>query len=163
MSVATKIDEPSQPSGSGARCADTGDPKSIVQRLIGEVMYGGRLEVIDELYTPQLAPAARRWIVPFRESFPGVEMGDRRAPRRPARVCCGGDLVGYGPPPSQVCRAIELSASSRNRRRSRSRSWQPMSDRTWSSASARGGRRSSPNLPTPPRLFARAIPCQNGL
>ena len=37
-------------------------------------MNGGRLDVIDELYAPQLAPAARRWIEPFRESFPDVHM-----------------------------------------------------------------------------------------
>lgn len=43
-------------------------------RLIEQVMNGGRLDVIDELYTPQAAPAARRWIAPFRESFPDVQM-----------------------------------------------------------------------------------------
>jgi predicted ester cyclase len=50
------------------------DPKAIVRRLIEEVLNGGRLDAIDELYTPELAPAARRWIAPFRESFPDVEM-----------------------------------------------------------------------------------------
>jgi predicted ester cyclase len=49
-------------------------PKSVVRRLIEEVLNGGRLDVIDELYTPEMAPAARRWITPFRESFPDVEM-----------------------------------------------------------------------------------------
>jgi predicted ester cyclase len=53
---------------------DPGDPKSVVRRLIEQVINGGRLEVIDELYTPQMAPAARRWIAPFRESFPDVQM-----------------------------------------------------------------------------------------
>lgn len=37
-------------------------------------MTGGNLDVIDELYTPRLAPAARRWIAPFRASFPDVRM-----------------------------------------------------------------------------------------
>jgi predicted ester cyclase len=50
------------------------DPKAVVQRLIDEVMNGGRLDVIDELYAPALAPAAHRWIEPFRESFPDVRM-----------------------------------------------------------------------------------------
>jgi predicted ester cyclase len=50
------------------------DPKSVVRRLIDEVLNEGRLEVIDELYTPETARAARRWIAPFRESFPDVEM-----------------------------------------------------------------------------------------
>jgi predicted ester cyclase len=50
------------------------DPKHVVTRLIDEVINGGRLELIDELYTPQMAAGARRWITPFRESFPDVEM-----------------------------------------------------------------------------------------
>jgi len=48
--------------------------KEIVRRLVTEVLNGGRLEVIDELYAPDLAPAARRWIAPFRTSFPDVRM-----------------------------------------------------------------------------------------
>jgi predicted ester cyclase len=50
------------------------DPKSIVRRLIEEVLNEGRLDAIDELYTPELAPGARRWITPFRESFPDVQV-----------------------------------------------------------------------------------------
>jgi len=48
--------------------------KTIVRRLVDEVFNGGRLEVIDELYTPELAAAAKRWITPFRASFPDVQM-----------------------------------------------------------------------------------------
>jgi predicted ester cyclase len=48
--------------------------KAVVHRLVEEVLNGGRLEVIDELYAPQLAAAARRWITPFRASFPDVHM-----------------------------------------------------------------------------------------
>jgi predicted ester cyclase len=50
------------------------DPKDVVQRLIGEVLNGGRLEVIDELYAPEMAAAARHWIEPFRVAFPDVNM-----------------------------------------------------------------------------------------
>ena len=50
------------------------DPKHVVTRLIDEVINGGRLELIDELYTPEMAAGAKRWITPFRESFPDVEM-----------------------------------------------------------------------------------------
>jgi predicted ester cyclase len=50
------------------------DPKAVVGRLIDEVINAGRLDIIDEIYTPQMAPAARRWITPFRESFPDVHM-----------------------------------------------------------------------------------------
>jgi steroid delta-isomerase-like uncharacterized protein len=52
----------------------TAGPKAVVRRLIEEVINGGRLDVIDELYAPRMAPAARRWITPFRESFPDVRM-----------------------------------------------------------------------------------------
>lgn len=54
--------------------ADAGDPKSVVRRMIDEVMNAGRLDVIDELYAPQAAPGAWRWITPFRDSFPDVTM-----------------------------------------------------------------------------------------
>ena len=48
--------------------------KAVVRRLIEEVLNGGHLELIDELYAPALAPAARRWITPFQASFPDVHM-----------------------------------------------------------------------------------------
>ena len=48
--------------------------KAVVRRLVDEVFNGGRLEVLDELYAPELAGAARRWITPFRASFPDVHM-----------------------------------------------------------------------------------------
>ena len=48
--------------------------KAIVRRLADELFNGGHLEVIDELYAPELAGAARRWIAPFRASFPEVRM-----------------------------------------------------------------------------------------
>jgi hypothetical protein len=37
-------------------------------------MNQGRLEVIDDIYDPALAPAARRWIEPFLQSFSDVDM-----------------------------------------------------------------------------------------
>jgi SnoaL-like polyketide cyclase len=48
--------------------------KATVRRLVEEVLNGGQLELIDELYAPELAAAARRWITPFRASFPDVHM-----------------------------------------------------------------------------------------
>ena len=48
--------------------------KAVVRRFVEEVANGGHLELIDELYAPELAPAARRWIAPFRASFPDVHM-----------------------------------------------------------------------------------------
>jgi predicted ester cyclase len=42
--------------------------------MVEEVMNAGRLDVLDELYVPSMAAAARRWITLFRESFPDVTM-----------------------------------------------------------------------------------------
>ena len=39
-----------------------------------KVLNAGRLDVVDELYAPRLAPVAKRWIAPFRASFPDVHM-----------------------------------------------------------------------------------------
>jgi hypothetical protein len=48
--------------------------KATVRRLVEEVITGGDVDLIDELYTPELAPGAKRWIKPFRASFPDVRM-----------------------------------------------------------------------------------------
>ena len=47
--------------------------KEIVRRLVDEVMNAGRLDVLDvldEIYTPSMAVAAKAWITLFRASFP---------------------------------------------------------------------------------------------
>lgn len=48
--------------------------KAVVRRFIEEVMNRARVEVLDELYTPTMAAAAKRRIAPFREAFPDFEM-----------------------------------------------------------------------------------------
>lgn len=48
--------------------------KEIVRRLADEMLNAGRMDSIDELYAPSLARAAKRWIAPFRASFPDVQM-----------------------------------------------------------------------------------------
>lgn len=48
--------------------------KDIVRRLVTDVFNAGNLDLIDELYAPGLAPAAKRWIAPFLASFTDVEM-----------------------------------------------------------------------------------------
>jgi SnoaL-like polyketide cyclase len=80
--------------------------REVVDRLVTEVMNGGRLEVIDDLYTPGLAATARRWIAPFLTSSSDVDMrvvdvvseGDRAA----ARFSCSGTHTGtwQGHPPT---------------------------------------------------------------
>ncbi len=52
----------------------SGEAKQVVVRLIEEVLNEGRLELIDELYSPEMAGPARRWIEPFRVAFPDVRM-----------------------------------------------------------------------------------------
>ncbi|MEA2585630.1 MAG: hypothetical protein QOF33_3715 [Thermomicrobiales bacterium] len=79
--------------------------KAVVRRLIEEVMNAGRMDAVDELYSPRLAPAAKRWIAPFRASFPDVHMevvdliaeGDKVVGRF---TCSGthlGDWLGHSP------------------------------------------------------------------
>lgn len=72
--------------------------KEVVRRLVDEVLNAGRMDVVDELYSPRLARAAKRWIAPFRSSFPDVHMdvvdliaeGDKVV----GRFTCSGTHVG---------------------------------------------------------------------
>jgi predicted ester cyclase len=86
--------------------APSPDPKSVVRRLVDEVMNAGRLDVIDEIYTPQMAPAARRWITPFRTSFPDVRMDIldliAEGEKVVGRFHCSGTNLGpwHGNPPT---------------------------------------------------------------
>lgn len=85
--------------------AATSANKEVVRRLVTEVMNGGRLEVIDELYAPRLAPAARRWITPFLASFPDAHMhvveliaeGDKVVGRVTCSATHLGEWLGHAP------------------------------------------------------------------
>jgi predicted ester cyclase len=79
--------------------------KAIVRRLVDEVLNAGQMEVIDEFYAPALTEEAKRWIAPFRASFPDVHMkiidliseGDQVVGRF---TCSGthlGEWLGYAP------------------------------------------------------------------
>lgn len=48
--------------------------KALVRRLVSEAINDRQIEVVDELADGELAAAAKRWIGPFRESFPDFEM-----------------------------------------------------------------------------------------
>lgn len=80
--------------------------KAIVRRLVDEVMNAGRLDLIDELYTTDLAPGARRWITPFRAAFPDVRMRIvdliAEADRVAGRFTCSATHIGTwrGHPPT---------------------------------------------------------------
>jgi predicted ester cyclase len=72
--------------------------KAVVARLIDEVLNGGELDLIEELYSPEMAPGARRRIEPFRGAFPDADMrilelvseGDRVV----GRFRCSGTHLG---------------------------------------------------------------------
>ena len=91
--------------------------KTVVRRLVKEVFNGGHLEVIDELYTPELAPAARRWITPFRASFPDVHMeiveliaeGDKVVGRFTCSATHLGEWLGQVPTGRRFERVDEVS------------------------------------------------------
>ena len=91
--------------------------KAVVRRLITEVLNGGRLEVIDELYAPELAGAARRWITPFRASFPDVHMeiveliaeGDKVVGRFTCSATQLGAWLGHGPTGRRFERVDEVT------------------------------------------------------
>lgn len=52
----------------------TAENKDLVRRLVDEGVNGRDLGVLDEVASGDLAVAARRWIGPFRDSFPDFEM-----------------------------------------------------------------------------------------
>src|SRR5690242_18106422 len=87
----------------GARMSEGN--KAIVRRLVVEVLNGGHLDVIDVLYAPQVAEAAKAWIAPFRRSFPDVHMeivdliaeGDTVVGRFTCSATHRGDWLGHAP------------------------------------------------------------------
>lgn len=91
--------------------------KAVVRRLVAEVLNGGHLEVVDELYAPELAEAARRWIAPFRASFPDVHMeiveliaeGDKVVGRFTCSATHLGAWLGHGPTGRRFERVNEVA------------------------------------------------------
>jgi ketosteroid isomerase-like protein len=79
--------------------------KAVVRRLVEEVLNGGRMAAIDELFAPVLAPDAKAWIAPFRDSFPDVHMeiidliaeGDKVVGRFTCSATHLGEWLGYAP------------------------------------------------------------------
>lgn len=50
------------------------EKKGLVRRLVEEAVNARNLDLVDELAEGKLAEAARRWIGPFRASFPDFTM-----------------------------------------------------------------------------------------
>jgi steroid delta-isomerase-like uncharacterized protein len=48
--------------------------KALVRRLVEDAVNRQDLDVLDEVAEGEIARAARRWIGPFRESFPDFRM-----------------------------------------------------------------------------------------
>lgn len=90
--------------------------KQVVRRLVDEVMNGGHLDVIDEIYAPKLAEAERGWIAPFLASFPDTRMeiveliaeGDRVVGRFKCSGTHLGEWRGHAPTGRRFSRIDEV-------------------------------------------------------
>src|SRR6267154_400418 len=74
--------------------------KLLVRRLVEEAVNPGNLDVLDEVAKGEFAVAARRWVGPFRGSFPDfrMEIVDLVADSEKvaAHFRCSGTHPGYG-------------------------------------------------------------------
>ena len=81
--------------------------KETVQRFVDDAVNGGRDEVIDELFTSDMAGQVRDWFGAFRNSFPDMRMElvsssaketrwSRASPARPPTSATG----AVTPPPA---------------------------------------------------------------
>ena len=80
--------------------------EDLVRRWVDAMVNEGDLDVADEVFSPDLAAEARRWVAPFRASFTDVRMrvvtlvvdGDQVA----GRFHCSGTHTGtwLGHPPT---------------------------------------------------------------
>ena len=81
------------------------DRKQTVRRFVDEAVNGGRDEVIDELFTQDMAARAREWFGAFRGSFPDMHMelleliaeGDRVVARFACSATHLGEWRGHAP------------------------------------------------------------------
>jgi predicted ester cyclase len=62
------------PLGEDPDVDETTRNKAVVRRLVDEVFNAGRLDAVDEIFAPALAPSAKLWIAPFQASFPDMRM-----------------------------------------------------------------------------------------
>jgi predicted ester cyclase len=64
------------------------ESKALVRRLV-EIVNGGDLDALEEVAGGRVAEEARRWIGPFRDSFPDFHMEVRDV------IAEGDKVVGY--------------------------------------------------------------------
>ena len=50
------------------------EPTEVVRRFVDQAVNGGRFEVVDELFTPDMTAWVRDWFGSFRASFPDMHM-----------------------------------------------------------------------------------------
>ena len=53
---------------------DVEENKRLGTRAVTDVINGGNLDAIDDLFAPEITAAARDWVTPFRAAFPDVRM-----------------------------------------------------------------------------------------
>ena len=79
--------------------------KALVRRLVDEVINGGRLELVEELFAPELAGPVRQAFTSFRAAFPDwreeivdlVAEGDKVAARFRCSGTFQGEFMGVAP------------------------------------------------------------------
>ena len=79
--------------------------KALVRRLVDEVINAGDMDLLDELFAPELAPRMRRLFGSFRSAFPDwreeivelVAEGDRVAGRFKCYGTHRGEFLGAAP------------------------------------------------------------------
>ncbi len=79
--------------------------KALVRRLVDEVINAGDMDLLDELFAPELAPRMRRLFGSFRSAFPDwrekivelVAEGDRVAGRFKCHGTHRGEFLGAAP------------------------------------------------------------------
>jgi hypothetical protein len=86
--------------------------KRLVARAVAEVINGGNLDAIGDLYAPEIAAAARDWVTPLRAAVPDVRM-DAALGRHPVaqRLVVDPQLGGHVPDAAaavehQLCRTL---------------------------------------------------------
>ena len=85
--------------------SDPDHNRALVRRFV-EIVNGGDLADLDEVAEAEFAEGARRWIAPFRESFPDFRMDVVDAIAEPDKVVghfkCSGTNEGewQGKPPT---------------------------------------------------------------
>jgi predicted ester cyclase len=79
--------------------------KTLVRRMVDEAINGANMDVVDELFAPELAGAARQAFTSFRSAFPDwheeitelVAEGDKVAARFRCSGTFRGEFMGIAP------------------------------------------------------------------